>query len=103
MSKKRNKNEKKQQKKGAQQTNDGLSEEALDFLVRALLTPKTMGFLLQNKAFVKEVLNETRKAKTDNEDIQNLGEKYGVSSESVEQSLGEVEEMFIKILGDHHD
>ena len=101
MSKKRNKNEKKQQ--GPQQKSNGISEEALDFLVRAMLTPKTLGLLLQDKAFVKEALKETRKAKTDNEDIQNLGEKYGVSSESVEQDLGEVEELFIKILGDHHN
>jgi len=101
MSKKRNKNEKKQQ--GAQQKSNGVSEEALDFLVRAMLTPKTIGLLLQDKAFVKEALNETRKAKTDKEDIQNLGEKYGINSESVEQSLGEVEEIFTKILGDHHN
>ena len=99
MSKKKGKN----QAEPKQKKSDVISEEALDFLVRGMLTPKTIGLLLQDKAFVKEALKETRKAKTDNEDIQNLGEKYGVSSESVEQDLGEVEELFIKILGDHHN
>ena len=101
MSKKKGKNQK--TKQSAQKKSDEISEEALDFLVHCMLIPKTLGLLLQDKAFVKEALKETRKAKTDNEDIQNLGEKYGVNSEIVEQSLGEVEEIFIKILGDHHN
>ncbi len=98
MSKKRPKNQK--NKQSAREKSDEISEEALDFLVRAMLTPKTVALLLQDKAFVKGALNETRKAKQDKEDIQGLGVKYSVSSESVEEVLGDVEEIFTKILGD---
>ncbi len=97
MSKKRSKVE--THKPSKQEESGGISEEALDFLIRAMLTPEMIFGLLQNKGFVKEVLGETRKAKEDKEDIKGLSEKYSVKTKSVEQSLEEVEEMFIKILG----
>ncbi len=101
MSKKRTKNEKKQQE--VQRETDEISEEALDLLARAMLTPETISLLLQDKFFVREALNETRKVKKDKQDIQDLGKKYNISLESIEQSLEGVEQIFTKILGDNHE
>ena len=94
---------KKRTNQSSKTKSDPLSEEMLDIFVRAMLTPKNVAFLLKDKSFVKETLKETRKAQKDKEDIKGLGEKYHVDPGSVEQSLGEVEEMLTKILGDQSD
>lgn len=102
MSKKRTEN-KNHKQKVKQEKSDAISEEALDFIVRAMLTPKTISLLLQDKSFVRKALSETIKAKSDKDDMKGLGEKYSVSSESIEQNLKAVEDIFTKILGDQQE
>ena len=76
-------------------------EEALDKIVSAMISsPGAVESLLQNKFFVQEAFHETKKARSDETDVVQLSQKYGVSVAEVESGLDSTGQDLLSLLGD---
>ena len=82
---------------------DGNLKEAIDLLSDSLTLDLAHYLLSQDEQLAQGALKETIRTREDEKDKRKLGDKYGGSMEQVNQSLDDVVEELIKILGEHNE
>ena len=75
-------------------------DEQIDALIQPLLTPEMIAELLKNQQFVKEMVRETKQARSNPSDVHQLITKYGVNTKEVETGLDQTMQDLMALLGD---